>query len=57
MALPVGLEDHLGDASGICPTGRDHLGAFGRAAVQEHHVGIFRMGGIENGPVLIVIEN
>ena len=54
MALPVGLEDHLSDTTGVCPASRDHLCAFGRAAVQEHHVGVFRMGGIEDGPDQVV---
>ena len=54
VALPVGFEDHLGDPTGICPSGRDHLSAFGRAPVQEHHVGVFGKGGIEDGPDQIV---
>jgi hypothetical protein len=40
---PVRLEDNLRHVAGIGPAGGDLLGAAGIAAVQQHHIGMFRV--------------
>ena len=47
---PVGLEDDLRDLAAVGPAGGDTLGAARAAAVQQHHVGIFRVHLVEHGP-------
>ena len=55
VAIPVGLEDDLRDLAIVGPAGGDAFGATGRAAMQEHHVGMLRERGIENVPDALVI--
>ena len=40
MACPVGFEDYLRHLAIIGPAGGDAFGAFWRAAVPQHHVGM-----------------
>src|ERR1700751_3883467 len=50
VAGPIGLEDDLWNFAMIGPAGGDALGAFGAAAVQQHHVGMLGADLVERLP-------
>ena len=50
MARPFGLEDDLGRLAIVGPAGGDAIGALGRSAVEQHHVGVAREGLVEPVP-------
>jgi hypothetical protein len=55
---PVRLEGDLRHLAGFSPAGGDAFGAFWRAAVQQHHVGMLGMGLIELRPdPLVVVDS
>ena len=55
---PVGLEDDLRHLAAVGPASGDTLGAFWRAAVQQHHVGVLGAHLVErfpDAPVIVAI--
>ena len=59
MALPVRLEDDLLAFAVIGPASGDLLGAFGRTAMQKHHVGMFGLDPVQcrpDGPMVGDVE-
>ena len=55
VAGPVGLERDLRDAAVIGPAGGGFLGAFRRAAMEEHHIGMLGEHLVEHGPDALVV--
>ena len=55
VARPVGLEGDLRDLAAVGPAGCDALGALRCAAVQKHHVGVFGVHPVKDGPNAQVI--
>ena len=57
VAGPIGLERDLRDAALVGPAGGGLLGAFGRAAMDEHHVRMLGVDLVKHGPdAFVVVE-
>ena len=59
VAGPVGLESYLSDIAGVGPARGDELGALGRGAVQQNHVGMLGAHLVEDIPdagVVVAVE-
>jgi len=55
VSRPVGLERDLRHFAAVGPAGRDAFGAFGRSAMQQHHVGVLGVDLVEPVPDRVVI--
>ena len=55
VKLPVGLESDLRDLALVSPAGGSALGAFRRAAMDQHHIGVLGEDLVEHDPDALVI--